>query len=225
MTAAGPGAVRFCPNCGVEVAEGQHFCRNCGADLTAAAGAVPAPPPAPPAPGAPPGAAGTRVPVAERAVETPVGVTPAPSATRVPGPPWIAWVGIVGCFLVAVGCGTEWIGVGSFSADGFDVPLATLFTDTATGGIPIAALLLVAVAFAVVVALIAPETRPLSMTFLAAGAVCAVFVLWYVVRAMSQETVEGTTTTSFGVWLAVIGSIVTIVSGFLLMTSRPRATA
>jgi hypothetical protein len=141
------------------------------------------------------------------------------------GPPWPAWLGVVTSVLVAVATGLEWIGAGPFSADGFDVPVAALFTDSATGGIPIAAVLLVIIGVGLAAALIAADARRLSITFIAVGAASTLFVLWYVVRVLSEPRVPGTTTTSYGVWLAVIGAIGTIISGILLLAARPRPAA
>lgn len=208
--AVDPERTGLCPNCGAQVLEGQRFCRVCGTDVTASSYAPPESP-ALTLPEAPPPSA---------AVTPPVATVP---MARGAGPRWPAWLGVVTSVLVAVATGLEWIAAGPFSADGFDVLFASLYSDSATGGMPIAAVLLAIVGLGLAAAaLIAGDARRLSITFIAAGAASAVFVLWYVGRAMSGESVPGTTTTSYGVWLAVVGAIGTIVSGLLLLAARPR---
>jgi hypothetical protein len=119
-----------------------------------------------------------------------------------------------------IATGLPWFG-GILTADGFDVPLALLFTDTATGGIPIAVLLLLAAAVGLGVALITPVPRVLGTTFLAVGAASTLVMLWYVIRVLSLA--EGASlfdALSVGVWVAILGSLGALGFGIALRMTR-----
>ncbi len=237
MTPATRSTQRFCPECGAKVTKTQKFCRECGADLQAAvdetaelpkpAGRaaasakspeaaaattrkLPPPPPPPPPAAMPPPSPGSAV-------------TRSPSTTSA-DLPWPAWVAAGACGVLAIATGLPWFG-GVFSLDGLDIPLAALFSDTATGGIPIGILFLLVAAVGLGMALAKPIPRPLSLTFLVLGAVSTFFMLWYVIRVLSiSEGAPIFDALSIGVWLAILSSLAVLTGGIMLRLSASRAT-
>lgn len=124
-----------------------------------------------------------------------------------------------------IATGIQWFG-GGFGVDGLDIPLAALFSDTATGGIPIGVLFLLAAAVGLGVALINPAARPLSITFISVGAVSTVFILWYMIRVLSS--LEGAPlfdALSIGFWLTFLASLGTLAGGIALRMAAGKATA
>ena len=193
----------FCSNCGTQATEGQRFCSNCGAtlEIPAAQGAVPAPPT-------------VGAPVAEAAG----------NAGTVPPLAWPAWVGVAALGVLALGTGLSWIGFPDLTFSSFDIPFARLVSDTATGGVPLGAVLLTFAGIALLVALFLPEPRPISLALLIAGSASALFIGWYIVRVISEDTGlgEAGSLLQYGVWIAGIGAIAAIVTGALLVNAPRR---
>ncbi len=213
MVATGPGTSRRCPSCGTEALAGQRFCRNCGTDLDAAAAATTTPiPPAIPAP--PPGPP----------VQRPVAQTPAASVAREPALPWPAWLGVLACGALAIGAGLDWFNVGGFSASAFDIPIASLVSDTAFEGLSIAVVLVVLAALGVAVALLAPRVGALATAFLIVGALAVLIVAWYLVRVLTSDG-GSASLLAIGYWVALAGAILTLVSAFALLPYRRRPRA
>ena len=202
MSPAARGTQRFCPECGAKVTKTQKFCRECGADLSAPDS--------------------TKHPATPAAPET---VPPPPSPPLEPtAAPWPAWAGAAACGALAVAVGLPWIG-GGFGFDGFDVPLAALFSDTVTGGPPIAIVLLVAAAAGLAVGLISPSLRALGLTLVIVGTVSTAFLVWYVIRVLSLSSGAPLfDVLSVGVWVAVLASLGTLAGGIVLRTSARRAS-
>lgn len=120
--------------------------------------------------------------------------------------------------MLVIAVGLPWFG-GGFSADGFDIPLAVLFSNTAQGGIPVGVVFLLAGAAGLGVALLNPAKQPLTMTFIIVGAASAFFTLWYMIRIMSN--LQGAplfSALSIGFWLAFLASIGALVGGVMLKT-------
>ena len=195
---------RFCSNCGTQATEGQRFCSNCGATLDVAAQAAPAAAvPAPPPAGAP--------------------VASSPGSV-VPALPWPAWVGVAALGVLALGTGLSWIGFPDLTFSAFDIPFARLVSDTATGGVPLGAVLLTFAGVALLVALFLPEPRPISLALLLAGSASALFIGWYIVRVISEDQLgEAGSLLQYGVWIAGIGAIAASVTGALLVNQPRRA--
>lgn len=244
MSPAAGDAQGFCPQCGAKVTETQRFCRICGTDLsvtdetgelgsaaataeptaataepTAAPASAPAGTPEPPAtaPLSPP----TTAPMpAQVAATEPMASPPAPAGRL----HWSAWMAAVACSVLVVAVGLPWIG-GGFGFDGFDVPVAGLFSDTATGGLPIGVIFLVIAATGIAVALINPAPRPLGLTFLIVGLASTLLLLWYVIRVLSVlNGAPVLDALSIGVWAAILASIATLVGGIVLQTSARHAS-
>jgi hypothetical protein len=190
----------FCSNCGTQATEGQRFCSNCGAALDAAAAQVPAPPPT----------------AAAAPTATPAG------ASMIANLPWPAWVGIAALGIVAIGTGLSWIGFLDTTFSAFDIPFARLVSDTATGGVPLGAVLLTFAGIAMLVALFLPEPRPISLALLLAGSASALFIGWYIVRVISEDTGDAGSLLQYGVWIAGIGAIAAIVTGAMLVNPPRR---
>jgi len=218
---------RFCPECGAKVTKTQKFCRECGADLQSAAdetiqlpkaaasrkGTASAattrslPPPAPPPP--PP------------TVPEPTAAMPAAASRS--DLPWPAYLAAGACGVLAIATGLPWFG-GGFSLDGLDIPLAALFSDTATGGVPIGILFILAATVGLGMALAKPVARPLGLTFILTGGVSTLFMLWYVIRVLSTSGGAPVfDALSIGVWLAILSSLAVLVGGIALQMSARRA--
>jgi hypothetical protein len=211
---------RFCPDCGAKTTKADKFCRACGFDLREKADETAELDTADPAKSAKPSGARTQQ-------------LPPPPPPRLPPPtpgsavtaqlpekrtelPWSAWVAAGACGVLAIATGLPWFG-GGFSLDGFDIPLAALFSDSATGGIPIGGLFVVAAAAGLGVALAKPFAGPLGITFLIVGAVSTVFILWYLIRVLSSSGgAPILEVVSFGVWLAVLSSLAVLIGGIKL---------
>jgi hypothetical protein len=83
-----------------------------------------------------------------------------------------------------------------------------------------------AAAAGLALALIRPDPQTLSITFLSAGAASTLFMLWYLIRIMSN--LQGASlfdAFSIGAWLALLSSITMLVAGVLLRQSVSRAPA
>lgn len=231
MAPATRSTQRFCPECGAKVTKTQKFCRECGADLLGAAdetAELPKPAAAPTKRAAASTAATRRLPPPPP--PPPSGMpppSPRSAATPVPGAtptdlPWPAWVAAGACGALAIAMGLPWFG-GGFSLDALDIPLAALFSDTATGGIPIGILFILVAAVGLGMALAKPVARTLGLTFLVAGGVSTFFMLWYVIRVLSS--VSGAPifdALSIGVWLAILSSIAVLAGGIALQMSARR---
>jgi hypothetical protein len=127
--------------------------------------------------------------------------------------------------VLVIATGLPWFG-GFLSADSYDIPFALLFSDTAQGGLPIGVLFVLAAAAGLAVALMKPDPRTLSITFLSAGGASSFLMLWYVIRLTSN--LEGAPlfdALSIGAWLALLSSIAVLVAGVLLRQSVSRAPA
>ncbi len=225
MSPATRGTQRFCSNCGAKVTKTQKFCPSCGEALQPPAEATEelAAPAAP-----------TRKSAAARTKKLPP--PPPPSAAAVPPPPprarseagdldWPAWLGAGAAGVLVIATGLPWFG-GFISADGFDVPLSLLFSDTAQGGLPIGVLFVLAAAAGLGVALLKPEAPTLSVAFLSAGGAASFFMLWYLIRVLTS--LEGASlfdVFSIGAWLALFASIAMLVSGVMLRQGSGRAPA
>jgi hypothetical protein len=138
---------------------------------------------------------------------------------------WPAWMGVAACGVLAIATGLPWFG-GFLSADSFDIPFAALFSNTLAGGFPIGVVFVLAAAAGLAVALIKPDTRTLSITYLSAGAASCFFMLWYVIRILSQA--QGAPifdALSIGAWLALLSSIAILVAGVMMRQSVSRAPA
>lgn len=240
MSPAAGGAQGFCPQCGAKVTETQRFCRVCGTDLSvtdetgelgpaaaaaaaaepaAAPASAPARTPAPPETGplSPP----TTAPMPAQVAATEPTASPRAPEGRLH---WSAWMAAVACSVLVVAVGLPWVG-GGFGFDGFDVPVAGLFSDTATGGLPIGVIFLVIAATGIAVALINPVPHPLGLTFLIAGLASTLLLIWYVIRVLT--VLRGAPVfdaLSIGVWAAILASIATLVGGIVLRTSARRAS-
>jgi hypothetical protein len=140
-------------------------------------------------------------------------------------PPWPAWLATGACGILIIATGLQWFG-GGLGIDGFDVPLAVLFSDTANGGVPIGVLLLLVAAAGLGMALFNPAARPLILTFLIAGGVSAFFLLWYMIRVLSKLQGAGLfDALSIGFWLAFLASAGILAGGIWLRLAARRTTA
>ncbi|MGH2712099.1 MAG: zinc ribbon domain-containing protein [Actinomycetota bacterium] len=227
MSPAARGAQRFCPNCGAKVTKTQKFCPSCGEALQPAADATAElPPPAPPT--AP--KAGTRKSAAATQPLPPPARGTAPPPPPPPPPPpaggdidRAAWIGAGACGALVIATGLPWFG-GAFSVDSYDIPFALLFSNTAAGGLPIGIVFVLAAAAGLGVALLKPDPRMLTITFLSAGGSASFLMLWYVIRIMSQ--LQGASlfeAVSIGAWLALVASAAMLTAGVLLRQSAARA--
>lgn len=211
MVATGPGTSRRCPSCGTEALAGQRFCRNCGTDLDAGAAVATTPiPPAMPAP--PPGPA-----MQQSVAQTPA----ADPVAREPALPWPAWLGVLACGAFAIGAGLDWFSAGDFSASAFDIPIASLVSDTAIDGLSIAVVLVVLAGLGVAIALLVPRVGALATAFLIVGALAALIVVWYLVRVLTSDG-GSASLLAVGYWVALAGAILTLVSAFALLPYRRR---
>lgn len=125
--------------------------------------------------------------------------------------------------MLVIATGLPWFG-GFISADSYDIPFALLFSDTAQGGLPIGVLFVLAAAAGLALALIKPDPRTLSVTFLSAGAASSFLMLWYLIRLMSN--LQGASlfdAFSIGAWLALLSSIGVLVGGIMLRMGRAAA--
>lgn len=228
MSPAARGAQRFCPNCGAKATKTQKFCRECGEALQ--------PPAEPTEELAPPAARSTtRTSTAARTEKLPPPMPPPATSAAPPPPPppppptgdliWPAWLGAGAAGVLVIATGLPWFG-GFISADSYDVPLALLFSNTAQGGLPIGVVFVLAAAAGLGVALMKPDPRTLSITFLSAGGASTFFMLWYTIRLMSN--LQGASlfdAMSIGAWLALFASIGILVGGVLLRQGSSRAMA
>jgi hypothetical protein len=73
------------------------------------------------------------------------------------------------------------------------------------------------------VALFLPEPRPISLALLLAGSASALFIGWYIVRVISEDTGDAGSLLQYGVWIAGIGAIAAIVTGAMLVNPPRRA--
>jgi hypothetical protein len=124
-----------------------------------------------------------------------------------------------------IAVGLSWSG-GGFDVSGLDVPLAGLFTNNVSNGFPIGVLFLLAAAAGLGVALFRPETRIMSTTFLVTGGASLFFLLWLMIRIMSQ--LQGASlfdVLSIGFWLAFLASIGVLVGGIMLRVTGRTAAA
>lgn len=219
MTPAARGTQRFCTNCGAKVTKAHKFCPECGEALQ---------PAAEPTEELAPSAAGprTRKSTAARTQKLPPPMPPpTPKTAPLPPPPppraggtlaWPAWAGAGAAGVLVIATGLPWFG-GGFSVDSYDLPFTLLFSNTAQGGLPLGVVFVVAGAAALTVALIKPDARTLRIGFLSAGAASSLFMIWYLVRVLTE--LEGASlfeAFSFGAWLALLSSIAILVGGVLL---------
>jgi zinc ribbon protein len=235
MTPAARGAQQFCSNCGAKVTKTAKFCKECGfalqpaADATEELTAASAPPPPPPKK-----TAASRKSAAATQKLPPPAPPPAPGAAPPPPPPppprggdleWPAWMGATAAGVLVIAVGLPWFG-GFISADAFDIPFALLFSDTSTGGLPLGVVFLLAAAAALGVALLNPEPRALSIGFLASGAAASFFMLWYLIRVMTNlQGASFIDLFSIGAWLALLSSIAMLVAGVMLRQGTSRVAA
>ena len=231
MSPAARGTQRFCPNCGAKATKTQKFCRECGEALQPPAAdateelAAPKPPP-------PPARAGARTRSSAEARTSPLPPPTAPPPPPPPPPPsvggnldWPAWLGAGAAGVLVIATGLPWFG-GFISADSYDVPLALLFSNTAQGGLPIGVLFLLAAAAGLAFAMLKPDRRSLSIAFLSAGGAASFFMLWYLIRVLTN--LEGASlfdVFAIGAWLALFASIGMLVGGVLLRQRPSRAQA
>ncbi len=208
MSPAARGAQRFCPNCGSKVTKTAKFCPSCGEALQAPGEATeelaPAAPPSP-----------TRKSAARTEKLPPPAPPPAPSEVRPPPPPPpppperdLPWFG------------------GFITGDSYDIPLALLFSDSAQGGFPLGVLFLLVAVAGLAVALIKPDHRALKIAFLSAGGAGTVFMLWFLVRVLTN--LQGASlfdVFSFGAWLSLLASIGMLTAGVMLLRSAVRTPA
>ena len=231
MSPATRGAQKFCPNCGAKVTKTQKFCRECGegllasdADATEELSAK-----TPSAPMREASAARTQ----KLPPPPPPGVAPPPPPPPPPPPgpglsttfAWPAWIGVGACGVLVIATGLPWFG-GFLSADSFDIPFAALFSNTAAGGFPIGVVFVLAAATGLAMALIKPDERTLSITYLSVGAASCFFMLWYMIRILSQA--QGAPifdALSVGAWFALLSSIAILVAGVMMRQGVSRATA
>jgi hypothetical protein len=73
------------------------------------------------------------------------------------------------------------------------------------------------------VALFLPEPRPISLALLLAGSASALFIGWYIVRVISEDTGDAGSLLQYCVWIAGIGAIAAIVTGAMLVNPPRRA--
>ncbi|MDQ4005875.1 MAG: zinc ribbon domain-containing protein [Actinomycetota bacterium] len=228
MSPAARGAQRFCPNCGSKVTKTAKFCPSCGEALQAPGEATeelaPAAPPSP-----------TRKSAARTEKLPPPAPPPAPSEVRPPPPPppppperdlsWPAWMGAGAAGVLVIATGLPWFG-GFITGDSYDIPLALLFSDSAQGGFPLGVLFLLVAVAGLAVALIKPDHRALKIAFLSAGGAGTVFMLWFLVRVLTN--LQGASlfdVFSFGAWLSLLASIGMLTAGVMLLRSAVRTPA
>jgi hypothetical protein len=231
-------AARTCAQCGTALTEGQRFCGKCGAP---APEPQPGPAPQPPQPpveqppqpqlAQPPPAQPPQPPTPEQATPpatwTPLPPAPAPTSLPPPEPvperkaalPWTAWLGVGGCGLLAIATGLDWFA--GINVNGFDIPMAALWSDTPTGSLPIAVPFLLIAAVGLAVAMLKPAPGSLGTTFLIAGAVSILLAILYVIRVLS--TAQGVSildVLSIGVWGVVLGSLAVLGAGVALLLRK-----
>lgn len=228
MSPAARGTQRFCPNCGAKVTKTQKFCPECGNELQAAAADTEKLAPAPRSRGRataplPPPAAPAAPPMPPPSV-SPGRLPPPPAPPQEAAPSWPAWAGAGACGVLVIASGLPWISAPGFSADGFDVPLAILFSDTATGGLPLGWVFLLAAAAGLGMALLNPDNRPLSIALMSAGGASTFFALWYMIKALSLPSAPGSTALAIGALLAILASLGILAGGIWLRLAPGRAT-
>jgi len=203
-------AARTCARCGSPLAEGQRFCVNCGAPVPEAASAPP------PEEQPTPPASWTPLPPAP----APTPLPPKPVAQRPPSPPWTSWLGVGGCGLLSLATGLIWFE--GFDANAFEFPLASLWSDTAAGGVPIAIPFLVIAAAGLIVAMVWPASGPLGTTLLIAGALSVLLAGWFVIRILANaQGAPVLDVLGIGVWGAILGSLVILGAGIGRLLAKP----
>jgi len=147
---------------------------------------------------------------------------PLETASTSPGPGWGAYVAAAAGGLLVIATGVSWFG-GGLWVDAFDIPFATLFSDTAAGGLPLGAVLVLPPVAALATALIAPSGRALPWSLLSAGALAVLLMGWWVIRVIS--TSQGAPlldVLSWGPWLGVLASLGMLLGGIALAVAGPR---